>query len=329
MRSQPLVRGSSTQRRDSISESHPALNSLLRRLSNRTKFSSFGRVRGQAKVRKTIVHICIKNNVYSPVVQLLKMQGASQGQNSMPRHTSGVRSGSSKRSTSDQTREQELRPANGLDVNHSDSEEPQNHAAILASCNGPLQRLANIARYFELSFSQDIAIVEGYFGPEMDRENEIQRLTGVVQTLTHARNEQLEDLQHEIEQLKASEEDCIRKKEGYQAMQTELEEQHTRKEEEREKDYKQKLQKSLKAKIAENEAGSKEKTQELEDKAARLSAKNEKLEQSLTAAEEKLKNKKVKHDRLEKSLEGENEQLQVELRQVKSEFPVERQSVQY
>lgn len=257
------------------------------------------------------------------------MEGSFQGQNTMPRHTNGVRSGSSKRSTSDQPREQELRPVNGLDVSHSDSEEPQNSAAILASCKGPLQRLANIARYFELSFSQDISIVEGDYGPEMDREKEIQRLTGVVETLIYAKDERLEDLQHEIEELRASEEDCNQEREKYQTMRTELEEQHTLKEAERDKEYKHKLQKSVRAKIAEIEAGSKEKTQELQNQVTSLSAKNEELEQSLSAAEEKLKSKKIKHDRVEKSLEGENEQLKAELRQLKSEFPVEGQSVQY
>ena len=257
------------------------------------------------------------------------MEGSSQGENNMPRHTDGVRSGSSKRNTSDQSRVQDFRPVNGLDASHSGSEEPQNPAAILASCNGPLQRLANIARYLELSFSQDITNVEGAYGPEMDRENEIQRLRGVVETLTHAKDERLEDLEHQIEELKASEEDCNRERDTYRTRRTELEEQHTRKEAEIEKEYRQKLQKSVRAKIAEIEAGSKEKIQELQNEVTSLSAATKKLEQSLSAAEEKLKNKKIKHDRLEKSLEGENEQLKVELRQVKSEFPVEGQSVQY
>ena len=253
------------------------------------------------------------------------MEGSSQGQNTMPRHTNGVRSGSSKRSTSDQTREQESRPVNGLDVSHSGSEESQNPAAILASCNGPLQRLANIARYFELSFSQDITIVEGDYGPEMDRENEIQKLRGVVKTLIHAKDERLEEVQHELKELKAGEEDCNRKRETYQMRRTELEEQHTRNEAEKEKEYRQKLQKSVRV----IEAESKEKTQELGNKIASLSTANKNLEQSLSAAEEKLKNKKKKHARVVESLENENGHLKGELEQVKSEFPVEGQSVQY
>ena len=270
-----------------------------------------------------------RTNFYSLIVQLLKMEGSSQGQNTMPRHTNGVRSGSSKRSTSDETREQEFRPVNGTDVSRSDSEEPQNPAAILASCNGPLQRLANIARYLESSFSQDITMVEAVFGTAMDRENEIQRLTGVVETLTYAKDERLEDLQQEIQELKASEEDCNRERERYQATRTELEQQHSRAEAERDREYKQKVQKLVKAKIAEIEVGNKEKIQELEKKVASLSATNKIVEQSLSEAEEKLKIKKKKHERVEKSLEEENERLKAELRQWKSEFLVEGQSVQY
>ena len=63
MRSQPLDRVSSAHRRGSISESHPAFNSLLRRLSNRTKLPSFGRTGGQAKVSKTKVYICIQEEL--------------------------------------------------------------------------------------------------------------------------------------------------------------------------------------------------------------------------------------------------------------------------
>lgn len=63
MRSHPLDRISLTKGRSSTSESHPALNSLLRRLSNPTKFSFFGDIRGQAEVRKLLVHICIEKEL--------------------------------------------------------------------------------------------------------------------------------------------------------------------------------------------------------------------------------------------------------------------------
>lgn len=247
----------------------------------------------------------------------------------MPRHVHGVHSGSSKRITSDQSRDQEVRPVNGLGVSHGGFEEHQNPAAILASCHGPLQRLAGIARYFESSFSQDIAIVEEDYGTEMDRENEIQRLMGVVKTLTYAKDERLEVLQHEIEELKASEVDYNRERDRYQKIRKELEEEHNQKEAEREKEYKQKLQKSVRAKSAEIEAGSKDKTQALEKQVASLSATIEKLEQNLSAAEEKLKNKKTKHALVEESLMQKIEKLEAELKEIKSEYPVEGQSAQY
>ena len=247
----------------------------------------------------------------------------------MPRQANGVSSGSSKRGASDQMRKEEVRTVNGPDVDDSDCEETQNPAAILASYNGPLQRLANMARFFELSFSQDIAIVEEDYGTEMDRENEIQRLMGVVEILTHAKDERVEALRHEIKDLKATEVECNRERARYQTIRKELEEEHTRNEAERDKEYKHKLQKSVRAKTAEIEAGSKEKTQELEKQIASLSATNIRLEQSLSAAEEKLKDKKIRHARVEKSLMEENEKLRVELKEIKSELPVEGQSAQY
>ena len=247
----------------------------------------------------------------------------------MPRQVNGARSGSSKRNASDQTKKEGSRPANGLDVDHSDDEGIQNPAATLASYNGPLQRLANMARFFESSFSQDIAIVEEDYRTEMDRENEIQRLKGVVETLTHAKDERLEALQHQIKDLKASEVDCNKERARYQTIRKELEEEHTRNEAERDKEYKQKLQKSVRVKSAEIEAGSKGKTQELEKQITNLSATTKRLELSLSTAEEKLKNKKIKHALVEKSLMDEIEKLKVELKEVKSELPIEGQSAQY
>ena len=256
----------------------------------------------------------------------------------MPKHTNGVRGGSSKRReiTSHQTNDQESRSPTGLDASHGNTGEPGNPAATLASCNGALQRLAGIARYFELSFNQDINVVEGDYGTEMAGENEIQRLEGVVKTLTHAKDERLETLRHENEELKAREEACNREREKCLTIQAELEERHTQAEAEREEEHKRrlhdekaKIQKSLKAKKAETEAASREKVQELEDQNERLSATNEELKQHLSAAEKKLKDKKIKYTRVETSLEAENEKLRVELEQVKSEFPVEGQPVQY
>ena len=251
----------------------------------------------------------------------------------MPKQTNGNRRGSPKRR---EMKDQEFRSLNGLDASHGDTEEPGNPATTLASCNGALQRLADIARYFESSFNQDIHEVEGDYGTEMDRENEIQRLKGEVKILTHAKDERLENLRHEIRELKAGQEACNQERERCRTMQAELEEQHTQAEAKREKECQRKLQdekakllKSTKAKKAEIEAGSRETIREMETQIANLSTKNENLKQSQSVAEEKLKDKKIKHARVEKSLEEENEKLRVELKQVKSEFPIEGQPVQY
>ncbi len=246
----------------------------------------------------------------------------------MPRNTNGARSVSSKRSISDQTRDQETRPVNGLDVSHSNSEETRNPAAVLASCNESLNRLADIARFFE-SFNQDLTMVEGVYGTEIDREMEIQTLQEAMNTLTHTKHERLQTLQNENNELKAREEACRRESERCKTMQADLKREHTQAEAEREAEYKRELQKSVKTKKAEIEAESKEKIGKLEKEIATLSATNKDLEQSLSAAKEKLKNNKKKHDRLEKSLEEENEKIKVELNTMKSEFPVEGQLVQY
>ncbi|KAL8670545.1 MAG: hypothetical protein Q9168_004924 [Polycauliona sp. 1 TL-2023] len=243
----------------------------------------------------------------------------------MPKHQNGVRGGSSKRReiTSDQTKDQEFRSPNGLDASHGDTEDPGNPAATLASCNGALQRLAGIARYFESSFNEDISMVERDYGAEMDREDEIQRLRRDVKTLTHAKDERLENLQYENEKLKAGEETCKQERARCQTIRAELEEQHIQAEAEREKEHnrkfqdeKAKLQKSMKVKKAEIEAGSRETIRELENRIENLSTANEKLKQSLSAAEEKLKDKKIKHARVEKSLQEENDNLRVELKQI-------------
>jgi hypothetical protein len=66
----------------------------------------------------------------------------------MPNPTNGVRGGSSKRKdvTSDQKKDQELGSFNSLDPRRDNTEGPQTSAAVLASSNGALQRLADLAQ---------------------------------------------------------------------------------------------------------------------------------------------------------------------------------------
>ena len=198
-----------------------------------------------------------------------------------------------------------------------------------------LQRLADIAQYF-VSFTNDINVVEGAYGTEIDRENEIQRLSQALEELTYVKSEKMENLQRENEQLKAGQEACDQERERCHTMQSDLEARYEEAEADRLEEYKRKLQdekaklqKHMNVRKAEIEAGSKERVRELEGQKEQLSAINEKLKQRLSAAEEKLETKKIRHARVEKSLEEENKKLTVELKQVKSEFPVEGQPVEY
>lgn len=119
-------------------------------------------------------------------------------------------------------------------------------------------------------------------------------------------------------------------------MQSELEARQAEAEADRQEEFERrlrdgnaKLQKHMNVKKAEIETRSKEKVRELEGQKEQLSAINKKLKQRLSAAEEKLGTNKIRHTRVEKSLEEENKKLTVELKQVKSEFPVEGQPVEY
>lgn len=91
----------------------------------------------------------------------------------MSNRTNGVRGGSTKRKgiSSDEARDQ--RSPNSLNLSHNNTDDPRNPAALIASSNSALQRLAHIAQYFESSFTHKIDIVEGAYGMEIDRENEI------------------------------------------------------------------------------------------------------------------------------------------------------------
>ena len=122
----------------------------------------------------------------------------------MPKHTNGVRGGSSKRRdvTSDHKKDQELGSLNSLDFSHGNTEGPETPAVVLASSNGALQRLADITQYFESSFTHDINVVEGAYGTGIDRENEIQRLSQTLETLTYVKSEEMENLRTKIKNSK-------------------------------------------------------------------------------------------------------------------------------
>lgn len=256
----------------------------------------------------------------------------------MPKHTNGARGGSTRRRdvTSDEKKVQEPRSSNDLALSHSNTEGLQNSVAILASSNGAIQRLAAFTQYFQSSFTSDIDMLERVYGTEVDREAQIQRLSEAVETMSYVKSEQMENLRHENEELLSGQEACDRERNRYKTMQVELEAKYAKAEADREEDYQQKLQeekdknqKRIKTIKAENEAESKERVRELEDQNADLSSMNEQLKQRLSETEKRLKEKKTRHARVEKSLEEDNKKLTTQLMQVKSEFPVEGQPVEY
>ncbi|KAL8963111.1 MAG: hypothetical protein Q9193_000585 [Seirophora villosa] len=249
----------------------------------------------------------------------------------------GARGGSTRRRdlTSDESRDQDPGSSSDLVLSHGNTERSQNPAEILADSNGAIQRLANFTQYFK-SFASDIDMLEQVHGKEVDREAKIQRLNETVETLIHSKNEQMENLQLENEKLRNGQEACDRERERYRTMQGELEARNAKAEAAREDEHKRKLQderdktqKRIKASRAEIEAESKERVRDLEDRNAGLQRTNEQLKQRLSEIEKKLEAKKNRHARVEKSLEEDNMKLTAEVKQLKSEFPVQGQPIEY
>ncbi|KAI4117371.1 MAG: hypothetical protein LQ345_002383 [Seirophora villosa] len=253
----------------------------------------------------------------------------------MPKHMNGARGGSTRRRdlTSDESRDQDPGSSSDLVLSHGNTERFQNPATILAASNGAIKRLADFTQYFK-SFATDIDMLEQVYGKEVDREAEIQRLNETVETLIHSKNEQMENLRLENEKLRDGQEACDRERERYRTMQGELEAQNAKAEAAREDEHKRKLQdekdkaqKRIKASRAEIEAESRERVRELEDRNAGLLRTNEQLKQRLSEIEKKLEAKKNRHARVEKSLDEDNIKLTAEVKQLKSEFPVQGQPI--
>ena len=251
----------------------------------------------------------------------------------MPNTPNGVRRGSSRRS--DHKRDQEPGSPNSNDLSRRNTEESQKSIAVLASSSEALQRLANIAQYF-VSLTHDMQVVEDDYGAEIEKENELRRLSDTVASLTLVKSEEMQILQQENKELLAEREACRQEKENCQEIQKSLEAQNaiaeaSRQEEsnQRLQEEKTKLQKQFKKMKAELEEGINKKLQELKDKTAKLSATTVDLKQRCLEAEEKLERKKTRHARVEKGLEDENKTLTEELRQLQAQFPVDRQPMEH
>lgn len=252
----------------------------------------------------------------------------------MPNTPNGVRRGSSRRS--DHKRDQEPGSPNSNDLSRRNTEESQKSIAVLASSGGALQRLADIAQYFESSFTHDMEVVEDAYGPEIEKENELRKLSDTVASLTSFKSEEMQTLQHKNKELLAEREACRQEKENCQEIQKNLEAQNAIAEASRQEESNQRLQeektklhKQFKKMKAELEEGINKKLQEVKDKHAKLSAINVDLKQCCLEAEEKLERKKTRHARVEKGLEDENKTLTEELGQLHAQFPVERQPMEH
>ena len=251
----------------------------------------------------------------------------------MPNTPNGVRRGSSRRS--DHKRDQEPGSPNSNDLSRRNTEESQKSIAVLASSGEALQRLANIAQYF-VSLTSDMQVVEDNYGAEIEKENEIRKLSDTVASLTFVKSEEMETLQHENKELLAEREACRQEKEKCKETRKNLEAQNAIAEASRQEESNQRLQeentkllKKFKKMKAELEEDINKKLQEVKDKNAKLSATNVDLKQCCLEAEEKLERKKTRHARVEKGLEDENKKLTEELRQLQAQFPVERQPMEH
>ena len=256
----------------------------------------------------------------------------------MPKDTNLSRNASAKRRSkvSDQQNDHESRSLESHALGHGYSNGSQNPVVVLASSRDALQRLADIAQYLQSSFLSDIDVVEGDHGTDIDKENEIQRLNQAIETLTYSKSEEMENLKRELAGLKAGEEACRQETEKYKVMEAELQAEHAKAEEERKHEYdrkqqedKIKAQKQMKVKRAEMEAEIKQKVRELENENQDLSVQNKQLKQDLSAAQDKLKTKKTRHALEREALEDKLEKRTLELEQLKSEFPVKGQPVQF
>lgn len=253
----------------------------------------------------------------------------------MPNTPNGVRGGQSKRS--DQKKNQETGSLNGHDLSRRNTEEPPNPIAVIASSGGALQRLADFARFFSSdSVTYDMHVVEDVYGPEIEKENTIRKLTETVELLTHFKSEVTEKLRNENQELLAGREHWQQETKKCQDIREKLEAENAiaeagrQKESERKvKEEKTQLEKALKTRQTEYEDEFNKKIRKVENDLAKVSSMNTGLQQRYKEVEEKAKKEKKQYTRLEKSLESENGQLTEELKQLKAQFPVEGQPIEY
>lgn len=262
----------------------------------------------------------------------------SQNHNNMPKDVDGARApAKQKNKAGDRQRDQEVgSQEGGYTMNGALAGRPKS-ADTLAGSSRALQRLADVAHYFQTSASltDDVEEIEKACKGEIGKDKEIRRLQDVVATLTHTKTEETENLRLENEKLKEREALCENERAKCKALQAEVEARlatHKAKMEEemnsKLREQKSRSQKQIDNRKTEIENNSKKQLQTLEDQIKELSAAKVELEGQLSEAKEKLEKKKTRHARLEKILEEENGKLRSELTYVKSEIPIKTEPVQ-
>ena len=251
----------------------------------------------------------------------------------MPNSTNGVRSRLSKRS--EHRKDKDLDSPTLQDLSRHDTTESENAIAVLGYSSGSLQRLAELARYFE-TFTRDIQVVEDEYEAELEQETKIRRLSETVEILTNSKSGELEKLRHENSKLLAEQAACQEAKKESREITEKLKAQYAKADTDRQEASKKKTQdekielnKQLKTKVAEIEKDNKQKAEEFKRSHAKLSEKNVELVKRCSEAEEKLEMKKTRHHRAIRSLEDENQRLTEDLEKIKSDYPAEGKSVEY
>ena len=237
---------------------------------------------------------------------------------------------------SDRKKNPEPSSVNSHDSSRRSIEEPQNSIGRLAYSSGAIRRLAGITQFFESDFTYDMQIVEETFGAEIERENKIRTLNETIDILTHRKTEETENLRHQNQELLAKQDACQQEQKKCQGIREKLEAKNVKAEAIRQKDSDQKLKeekdklhKQFKAMETQCEEKNNKKVRESDEKHVKLSATNAMLERRCSEAEDKLKKETKRFVRLEESQENENRELKEELKQLRAQFPVEGQPVEY
>ncbi len=138
----------------------------------------------------------------------------------MPKRSNGFNDVPSKRkeATLDQNTNKKFRSNNNRDYSYVNDDELPNPTTILAIISEALQRLANIAQYFESFFNHDVNVVEEAYRKEMNKEHEIRRLIKSLETLTYVKSKKIKNLRYKNKKLRAKQENRKKKRKRYYTM---------------------------------------------------------------------------------------------------------------